>query len=541
MIWRYPLLLPSLSFCAGIFFYYNYSNFSLFVYIFTCMLFLLISFEVKRLKFYILITTISTLLLFSGLFLSYSKDLTKFSYKNFFFTATVINQKNNLLKVYLHSPDPFASKIERVIFRGKTNFQQGDDITIDGESVGNSIILATRIEKNGSNSKLFFKQYVENSIKQNISEQEGMVFGAMLYGDDLFQPPKEVYNAFNRTGLLHILVVSGAQVSMIFSMFFYFLKRMSMNPVMSFVIISFFTSLFCLNVGLDPPVMRAGCLILFVALAELFRFNYSSFNLTLLALILLLIFEPVSLFDISFQLTFLCIFAMFFASEIRNKLNVHNYIAELFILSFSVFIFLFPPIVNYFNNLSLLALFTNIFITPFLEIFILIGFILSFLMTISGFFSQYIGHFVTYMTDIVIYIIKGWSNIPLSSFFFAKIPAFIVYLYYLVLFLIIFNKYNSAIFYIFLASVFFSLMIFKPDDIKVYNDKKGIILQSSEGSFEFYKQIENCSVKTPTSKFIISTNQIFKPLKDVIVLCEKDGVKIYRDYELIYPDSYNNK
>lgn len=541
MIWKYPLLLPSFSFCSGIFFYYKYSIFALFIYIFTCILFLLISFEVKRLKFYILITTISTIFLFGGLFISYDKDLSKFNYKNFFFTATVINQKNNLLKVYLHSPDPFASKIERVIFRGKTNFQQGDEITFDGESIGNSLIAANKIEKNSSNSKLFFKQYVENAIKQNISEQEGTVFGAMLYGDDLFQPPKEVYNAFNRTGLLHILVVSGAQVSMIFSMFFYFLKRMSMNHVMSFVIISFFTSLFCLNVGLDPPVMRAGCLILFVALAELFRFNYSSFNLTLLVLILLLIFEPNSLFDISFQLTFLCIFAMFFASEIRKKLNIHNYIVELFILSFSVFIFLFPPIVNYFNNLSVLALITNIFITPFLEIFVLIGFLLSFLMTISGVFSQHIGYFITYMTDFVIYVIKGWSNLPLSSIFFAKVPAFSVYLYYLVLFLIIFNKYNSIIFYIFVASVFFSLMIFKPDDIKVYNVKKGIILQSSEGNFEFYKQLENCSVKTPTSKFVISNNQIFKPLKDVIVLCEKDGVKIYRDYELIYQDLYINK
>jgi competence protein ComEC len=445
------------------------------------------------------------------------------------------------LKVYLHSPDPFASKIERVIFRGKIDFQQGDDITIDGECLGNSLIVANKIEKNGSNSKLFFKKYVENAIKQNIPEQEGTVFGAMLYGDDLFQPPKDVYNAFNRTGLLHILVVSGAQVSMIFSLFFYFLKRMSMHPLMSFVIISFFTSLFCLNVGLDPPVMRAGCLILFIALAELLRFNYSSFNLTLLVLILLLIFDPNSLFDISFQLTFLCIVAMFFASEIRTRLNVNNYLIELFILSFSVFVFLFPPIVNYFNNVSFLALITNIFITPFLEIYLLIGFLLSALMTISGIFSQYIGYFVTYMTDIIIYIIKGWSNIPLSSVFFAKIPIFSVYLYYLVLFLIIFNKYNSVIFYIFVASLFFSLMLFKPDEIKVYSDKKSIIVESSDGKFEFYKQFKNCSVKTSTSKFVIQNNQIFKPLKDVIVLCESDEIKIYSNYRLIYPDSYTNK
>ncbi|WP_154645314.1 ComEC/Rec2 family competence protein [Thermodesulfobium narugense] len=486
-----------------------------------------------------MISLISLVLLFGGLVISYYKDLSKFNYKSFFFSAYVINQKNNLLKVFLQSPKPFSSKIERVIYRGKTNFQQGDNIFFDGELISNSLIVANKIEKTGENSTLFFKKYVEDAIKKNMSEQTGKVFGAMLYGDDLFQPPKEVYDAFNRTGLLHILVVSGAQVSMIFSLFFYFLKRMSINPLISFFVISFFTSLFCLNVGLDPPVIRAGGLILFIALAELFRINYSSFNLTLLVMILFLIFDPYSLFDISFQLTFLCIFAMFFTGEIRKKFNFNNYLFELFLLSFSVFIFLFPVIVNYFNNVSVLSLFTNVFITPFLEIFLLIGFVLSFFMAVSGIFTQYIGHFITYITDLVIYIVKGWSNFPLSSVLFAKIPLFSVYLYYLLLALIIFNKYNSAVFYIFLTLLFLSLIFMRTTDIKVYNDKKGVVIESDEGKFEFIKQAENCTVKTSTSNFLIPRNHFFKPLKDIIVLCDKDTIKIYRDYKLIYPNIYN--
>ncbi|PMP84824.1 MAG: hypothetical protein C0174_06305 [Thermodesulfobium narugense] len=539
MIWRYPLILPSLSFCSGIFLYYNYSIFALLVYFFTSLLLFLISFEIGKIKFYILIILISLALLFSGLAISYCRDLSKFSYKSFFFSAFVINQKNNLLKVFLQSPKYFSSKIERVIYRGKTNFQQGDNILFDGEIIGNSLIIANKIEKTGENNIFFFKKYVEDAIKKNMPDQTGKVFGAMLYGDDLFQPPKEVYNAFNRTGLLHILVVSGAQVSMIFSLFFYFLKRMSINPILSFIVISFFTSLFCLNVGLDPPVIRAGGLILFVALAELFRINYSSFNLTLLVMILFLIFDPYTLFDISFQLTFLCIFAMFFAGEIRRKLDFKNYVIELFLLSFSVFIFLFPVIVNYFNNVSFLSLFTNIFITPFLEIFLLIGFVLSFFMTISGFFSQYIGYFITYITDLVIYIVKGWSNFPLSSILFAKMPLFSVYLYYLILALVIFNKYNSVIFYIFIVFLISSLLFIKTTDIKVYNDKKGVVIESGEGRFEFIRQGENCVVKAPTTSFSISRTQIFKPFKDIIVLCDEDVIKIYRDYRLIYPNIYN--
>jgi competence protein ComEC len=485
-----------------------------------------------------LIGLISLILLFSGLLISYCKDLSRFNYKNFFFSASVINQKNNILKVILYTPEPFALKIERVISREKTNFQQGDNILFDGEPIKNSLIIANKIEKTGSNNTFFFKRYIEDSIKKNMTEKSGNIFGAMLYGDDLFQPSKEIYNAFNRTGLLHILVVSGAQVSMIFSTLFYFLKRMSINPIISFFIIFSLTLLFCVNVGLDPPVMRAGCLILLIALAELFRLNYSTFNLTLFVLILLLLFEPYSLFDISFQLTFLCIFAMFFASEIRNRLKINNYLIELFLLSFSVFIFLFPPIVNYFSNISFLALVTNIFITPFLEIFLLFGFLLSFLMIIAGGFSQYIGQFITHITDFIVYVINGWSLLPLSSVFSAKIPIFCVYLYYLVLFLIIFNKYNSLIFYLFVVFLIFSLLFLKSDDIKVYNDKKGVILKSSEGSFEFYKQTNGCLVKTQNGKFFIPANQFFKPLKDVIVFCDKEVVRIYHDYKLIYPDSY---
>lgn len=143
--------------------------------------------------------------------------------------------------------------------------------------------------------------------------------------------------------------------------------------------------------------------------------------LSIIALILLL-FDPLLLFNISFQLSFASTAGLVYLMPILrsklNKLKVPSLLTDNLVLTISAQIFAFPIIIWYFTSLSLSSLLANLIIIPLLEILIILGLI--------AFILGFIFPFITKILFIFASLILSISNE--ATFYSPKFPL-LVFMY----------------------------------------------------------------------------------------------------------------
>lgn len=115
--------------------------------------------------------------------------------------------------------------------------------------------------------------------------------------------PTDFYLALRKTGVLHVVVASGMNVTMladfIFAIFSFLLKRRQL-VLLSIVTVLFYTAL----VGFDPPIVRAAIMITAAFLGQFFgRFTFGLLSL-LLSGYLMIFVNPTLISDLGFQLSF---------------------------------------------------------------------------------------------------------------------------------------------------------------------------------------------------------------------------------------------
>jgi competence protein ComEC len=219
------------------------------------------------------------------------------------------------------------------------------------------------------------------------------VLEALLLGQEgALAPATE--DVFRRTGLTHVLVVSGLHLSLVFSFFFfplYFLLSLKGRLAddgrarwwaLGAAVLP--TYAYSLVVGWSPPVLRSFYYALLSALALLSRFRKDFFSLLLLTVLLLLLWNPLLLFDLSFQLSFLSVAAVyFFGRSFKQAIPVWQEhlpclrfsILQWFLLllgvTVAVNLALYPLLAYQFHEVSWIAPLTNLCFVP-LAVFIIL-------------------------------------------------------------------------------------------------------------------------------------------------------------------------
>ena len=154
------------------------------------------------------------------------------------------------------------------------------------------------------------------------------------------------------------------------------------NLILLLILIIFYTIL-C---GASVPVMRASIMGLLSIIALYLEEKSTAQHLLSIIALILLLFDPLLLFNISFQLSFASTSGLVYLMPILrsklNKLKLPSLLTDNLALTMSAQIFAFPIIVWYFTSLSLSSLLANLIIIPLLEILIILGliaFILGFI------------------------------------------------------------------------------------------------------------------------------------------------------------------
>jgi competence protein ComEC len=129
---------------------------------------------------------------------------------------------------------------------------------------------------------------------------------AMLLGDRSFVERSEA-DAFQKTGVFHILVVAGLHVGAIAFALFWIGRRLRVSVTWTALLTLSLLLAYVAVVEQRPPVLRAAIMAAAVLLGSVFFRRLELLNSAALAALVLLVAQPLELRDSSFQLSFLAI------------------------------------------------------------------------------------------------------------------------------------------------------------------------------------------------------------------------------------------
>lgn len=251
-------------------------------------------------------------------------------------------------------------------------------------------------------------------VEKNFNKQTAPIAKALLVGykQDL-DPDSKL--AFARSGLSHIMAVSGLHVGFIVAPFwiiipyFWTRKHGSVIGLMTLVLL-----LICYAgiTGFSPSVMRASVMAGFLSYGKLFHRVNDSINLTAAAAIVLLVIDPSQLFEIGFQLSFAAVLIiLLILPVIQNILpywvRVRWYGKPLMVIIVSLVVQfgLYPLQVHYFGEISLVSPIANALFVPLLGIVVplsLVSLFITALVPLAGFVINYPSFlFLGWMNDFV--------------------------------------------------------------------------------------------------------------------------------------------
>jgi len=226
-----------------------------------------------------------------------------------------------------------------------------------------------------------FKNKIEQIIDRQIIFPESELLSGLLLGKSGSFPEK-LKEDFSRTGLTHIVAVSGYNITIIANYLMLLGILLGLWRKQAFYLAVLGIIFFIILIGFPASAVRAGVMGSLVLWAMKNGRLGNSQNALLLAAALMLFKNPMLLrFDVGFQLSFLAtlgivylypIFQNYFIQKEKNL----GFLGETIFLTLSAQIFVLPIIVYNFGSLSIISLLANLLILPIVPLAMLLGFLL---------------------------------------------------------------------------------------------------------------------------------------------------------------------
>ena len=264
------------------------------------------------------------------------------------------------------------------------------------------------------------------------------ILGGIVFGDDAVSPPDNIKQSFINSGLLHILAASGMNVAFIYSFFFLILNFFKVPFKINVGICIFAVLTYVLMTGLGASVLRAALMLLFVLVGKLIDRDAHNIALLFFVAFLMLIYNPMYLNDVGFQLSFIVTFGLLITTPylIQSKYKIVNWIIGTIFIPIIAQLWVIPIQIFYFNNISIYSVFANIMSVPILSVISFGGFIsslLSVITPISHFICQSFDFILNPLITLLVNISDFWGNLPNSTLQTTHSHPLQIIIYYLIL------------------------------------------------------------------------------------------------------------
>lgn len=273
-------------------------------------------------------------------------------------------------------------------------------------------------------SKLFnLKDKISKSIKYLYKDKSKFI-NSILIGEkeNLDEDIKEI---FSKTGVSHILALSGLHVSILILVIGCSLGKI--NRLYKLLIISIILWLYSIMVGQSPSIIRAiVCSIISYLSIFIHERTDGISSLSLIGTILV-VSNPYIIYNISFQLSFLATLSIiYFYGYINSKIKF-----KLIALTLAANILTTPIVYLHFKNISLVSVISNVVVVPFLSIIIYISIISVIILPMSFTLSKFMVIINIFIIDKINTILEVLYDLKFSYIEFEESNKFIVIIYYI--------------------------------------------------------------------------------------------------------------
>lgn len=247
------------------------------------------------------------------------------------------------------------------------------------------------------------RKYVFEKIESKIGERKAALITSVSFGykSELNEDHKEL---MKNLGISHAISISGLHLVLVYSV----LRRV-LGVKLSLII----ALVYVLFSGASAPAVRAYIMIVILNLGKIVRRNYNPIAALSLSGIILLLIKPYYIYNLGFILSFLATLGIILFNKSLNKklYKLPKYIRSTVAISLSAQILTFPIIILYFNEVSLNFIIGNIIVIPFINILVVLGNLLIFIVEIPLIFNyiMYICHYIIKYIDVIMYKIEGIS------------------------------------------------------------------------------------------------------------------------------------
>lgn len=255
--------------------------------------------------------------------------------------------------------------------------------------------------------------------KLNVNEYS--VIAAMLLGFD-DNMDADLSRQYASAGASHILCVSGMHVGIIYLIINFLLSFLNGkkygNQLKSILTLTGIWLYACIT-GLSPSVMRAATMFTFVSTGQLLQQQNNTYNSLLASMLFLLIINPLLLFNIGFQFSYLAVFGiLWIANLMQEYVHIDNSIAEYLVgiicVSVVAQMFTAPLSMYYFHRFPNYFILTNILVVGLAPFIIGCGIAVLCTYWISPLFTLF-SYLLSRMIRIVNACIAGINSLPYSS------------------------------------------------------------------------------------------------------------------------------
>jgi competence protein ComEC len=218
-----------------------------------------------------------------------------------------------------------------------------------------------------------FTQYIHHP------EARAVVLALVLGQKDALTP--EVSTAYIRTGTMHVLAVSGLHVGILYWCLCLLLRLIKtiwkvrwLSPAVSLVVLWFYAFV----TGLAPSVLRATTMFTFMVMASMLGRAKNIYNTLAASAFLLLFWNPILLFAVGFQLSYLAVLGIVYLQpRIYKLLTLRNRILDklwlLASISIGAQVATAPCSLYYFHQFPIYFVIANWVVVPAASVILCLG------------------------------------------------------------------------------------------------------------------------------------------------------------------------
>ena len=404
----------------------------------------------------------------------------------------------------------------------------------------NDLVFLSNCKLIKNNPLNHFLAFIENcrfslnkNLLKNIPQDDNIrgILLAMFLGDKSKLTP-QLQEAYQKTGIGHILAISGLHCVLVFTIIIMFLSlflRAAKFDIFKKIIALSFIFYYAAITGRDPPVLRATLAITFITLLSFFNNKIQPIIILFNSVLLLIILSPNIFYSASFQMSYFCVLGILLfykkfyniyklpkklqASFIQKiKIKFFKVVKHTLIITMSTKLILTPLMIYYFHSFALFNFLINlIVITIFTPMILALGFLViffSFFNSLSQILSSVLSFVVENMNEIVVL----FSKIPYASYTNIAWDLYDIFLFYsIVCFFYLAIKYKKSIFiYVIIVIGYLWMLKIFNDDLTFINQDFCIEYDVKPFTVKAYIRGNKCLLQHNISEHMIDSIMKYK-------------------------------